>query len=187
MKRSFLVLPAVLLMIASCAQSVRGGGSLAVGQTIRELTAASDLIVVGTVGQPASTRNLARLAADTTQEAKDILVLGQDYGVRVEAVLKGAAASGSQIVVSLAKWHGVPGQAIGTDDGFVPFKVGARYVLFLRPLRDGTTAYGQGLEPFRFRIDGTAARPESIWRDASKRFPDQAPDSLFAEIRAASR
>lgn len=187
MKRLFLFIPAVLLLTASCTQSVRSEGSLAIGQTMRELTAASDLIVVGTVVRPTSTRNLARLVADTTQEARDIIVLGQDYEVRVETALKGVAQPGSPIVVSLAKWHGVPGQARGTDPGYIPFTVGARYVLFLNPLRDGTAGFGQGLEPFRFRVDGSVIRPESRWLDASKHFPDQSPDSLFAQIRGAAK
>lgn len=185
MKRPFLMFPAILLLLASCTQTVRGEGSLAIGRTMRELAAASDLIVVATVMQPAGTRNLARLVTDTTQEAKDVLVLGQDYNVRVETAVKGTVTPGSQLVVSLAKWHGVPGQSAGTDAGYIPFTVGARYVLFLNPLRDGTTAYGQGLEPFRFRIAGAVARPESKWADASKYFPDQSPDSLLAEIRSA--
>lgn len=187
MNRLLLLLSTAILVFASCAQPARGEGSLAIGRTMRELASASDLIVVGTVMLPAGTRNLARLVSDTTQEAKDIIVLGQDYNIRVESALKGMEAPGSLLVVSLAKWHGVPGQAAGTDDGFVPFTIGARYVLFLRPLRDGSAAYGQGLEPFRFRVDGAVVRPESRWADASNYFPDQSPESLFAEIRSASK
>lgn len=185
MKQLHQLFPVIVILIAGCTQSSNGGGTLAVGQTMTELASASDLIVVGTILQATGTRNLARQVGDATQEANDVVVLGQDYTLRVETALKGGATSGSEITVSLAKWHGVRGQTTATDPGYTPFTVGASYALFLKPLGDNTGAYGQGLEPFRFRVEGLSAHPESKWAGASARFPDQSLTSLIVQIRTA--
>jgi hypothetical protein len=181
------VIVAALLVATGCGPVTHGDGSIAIGRTMRDLTNFSDLVVVGTVLQAGGTRNLARQVSDPTKEAKDIVVLGEDYDVRVETTVKGAPSSESLIVVSLAKWHGTPGETAGTDRDYVPFSAGTRYVLFLKRLGDGTSAYGQGIEPFRFRIEGSTARAESRWGEASKYFPDKPLDALVLDVRAATQ
>lgn len=185
MKRCYLLVVALLLAVGCTSQPVRGSGSLAIGADLRAISAASDVIVVGTVVEARGTRNLARLVSDPAKEASDIVVLGQDFTVRTDEVLKGSIEPSKQIVVSLARWHGVPGQTAGTDPGYVPFTLGARYVLFLKAINDGTGAYGQSLEPFRFVIDQGSARPESRWDGAEGRFPSRPSATFLADIRAS--
>lgn len=185
MKLLFSILVSGLLLL-SCSHS-GSEGSPAVGYDMKQLVTASDAIIVGMVLRSTQTRNLARLVSDPTQEAKDILILGQDYDVRVDAVLKGPVISSSLVTVSLAKWHGIPQQTPAADRDYIPFSIGQSYVLFLRALNDGTSAFGQSLEPFRFKIDGANATAESRWGRAADYFPSRAKETLLAQIRDVTR
>lgn len=181
------LLMASLLLSAGCLQQGRGDGSLAVGRDLGELASSSDVILMGTVDGAQGTRNLARLVSDPAKEAPDVIVLGQDFSIRLDDVIKGNVQTGSEIVVSVARWHGVRGQREGTDQNYVPLRIGSQYVLFLRSLLDGSGAYGQALEPFRFVVTDGTARVESKWSDAPKYFPSRPIATLVADIRSAVR
>lgn len=171
-----------LLLTVTCSGS--SGSALDVRRNLPDLVRSADLIIVGSVVNAGGTRNLARNPRDLTQEDPNTLVLGQDYAVQVEAVLKGRPME--SLVVSLSKLHGASTPPHTQDDGFVPLLVGGRYVLFLqRAIGFSGSVYGVGIEPGAFRL-ADRARVESRWAGASASFPDTSAADFMSQVRLLS-
>ena len=180
LKRLPLVLIA-LVMTACLSTSGTGDGAFVGRHSIEELIADSDVVVVGFVSAMGGTRNLARAADDRTKESRSQVVLGQDYVVSVERVLKGPAMT--QLVMSLAKAYGFTGGPLSADPDYSAPVVQGRYLLFLQQI-PGTAAFAQTPEPFRFRLTDVA-RPESKWRDAGRFFPPRPTNDFIDTVARA--
>lgn len=152
--------------------------------TIVDLAKASAVIAIGRVGGETGTRNMARDPRDASKEDVFYVVLGRDYTLNVERVLKGEAPA--TITLTIAAAHGDKKAGAVPDRDFVPPTPGQRYLLFLNPQIDGTNGFVPAPEPFRFRLDSLAA-PESRWAGALSAFPARPVQQLINEVEAASR
>lgn len=150
--------------------------------TLAELVKASETIIVGTVRSESGTRNMARNAEDRLKEDSFYVVLGQDYVIDVEDVLKGEA--GTQVTFTLARAHGDVQNGLVADRDFIPLRIGQRYLMFLNPQNDGTAGFVPAPEPFRFMLSATAV-PESRWQSAGTLFAPRSVAQLILEVRQA--
>ena len=172
-----------LLFAVACGGS-SGDGTLDVRRNLPDLVRSADEIVVGTILSAAGTRNLSRNPRDLTQDDPNHLVIGQDYAVQIETVLKGVPAQ--TLTVSLSKLHGASTPWHTQDNEFVPLVVGGRYVLFLqRALGFPGSVYGVGVEPGAFRLTDRA-RVESRWVGASASFPETSANEFISQVRILS-
>lgn len=169
-----------MALLVSCAPSFRTDSSFVSATTLRELTNASDIVLIGTVEGESGTRNLARNPKDLTKEDPNYIVVGQDYSVSVQTVLKGAAPQ--QVTITVARGRGNRARGVNDDADFVPLRAPQLYALFLRRLPYEPTILALAIEPSRFRVD-TMVVAESPWPDVGRYFPPQARDTFLGELR----
>lgn len=150
--------------------------------SIPDLVTASDVILVGVVKGESGIRNMARNSNDPRQEDPIHRVIGQDYLIQVEQVIKGAAPE--RTVLTIAKAHGDV-RATTPDADFIPLQTGQRYLLFLRHQIDGTPGFVPAPEPFRFVLN-TSAVAESRWPLAPQFFPARPSARFLNEVAAAA-
>ena len=180
----FPLLFSTLLFTVTCGGS-SGDGALDVRRNLPDLVRSADEIVVGTVLSASGTRNLSRNPRDLTQDDPNHPVIGQDYAVQIETVLKGVAAQ--TLVVSLSKLHGASNPLHTQDKEFVPLVVGGRYMLFLqRAVGFPGSVYAVGVEPGAFRLTDRA-RVESRWVEASASFPETSAAEFISQVQILSR
>lgn len=183
-RRIALILLGALLLTAACGRS-GGEGAMDVRRSIPDLVQSADAIVIGTVLSAGGNRNLSRNPRDLTQDDPNHPVIGQDYTVQIESVLKGAPAQ--TLTVSLSKLHGASNPLHTQDNDFVPLVVGARYVLFLQRLIGFPgLVYGVGVEPGAFRLTDRA-RVSSRWVGALASFPESSVADFISQVQIASR
>lgn len=123
--------------------------------TIENITREADLIVVGTVGAKAGSRNLARNPLNPSEEATDRKLMSQEYEFVVETTLKGAAHDNILIVYPE---YGVLMNGEKSIEPQVPLDPGQRYILSLKQGTEGTF-YGIG-EPWQFKL--TAGQAQAL-------------------------
>lgn len=160
-----------------------GAGTTLVAQDLRTLAASAELVVIGTVRSGGGTRNIARDPSDRTKSSSAYTVEAQDFTLEVEETVRGTAASA--VVVSLVKARGPSGWPLTAVEGYEPFKIGGRYLLFLVRI-PGTSAFGQTPEPFRFELT-SSARAVTLNAEVQRRFPARPTNEFLNEVRAAAR
>lgn len=187
----FLILLASVAIVAGCApqafrptQAQSGtAGSQIVASDLRALAASAEVIVIGSIRSTGGTRNIARDAIDRTKASSTYTVQAQDFGLEIEEFVKGTA--GSEIVVSLVTGRGPAGLPLAAVEGYEPFTIGNRYLLFLTSI-PGTGTFGQTPEPFRFELT-SSARAMTANAEARRRFPTRSTNAFLEDVRAAAR
>lgn len=178
-----LLLAAAVLLGSGCGPFVRNEGTVVVtGKSVGALVQAADAVIVASVDREGATRNLARDPNDLSKESVDTIVVGQDYALLVEQVLKGVVPN--QVTVTVSRGRGTKILGTKDDEDFVRLLKGERYLLFVQRLPYEPQTLVLTAEPNKFLLRSTAT-VQSAWRDAPTFFPEQPVTTLIGEVRTA--
>lgn len=178
--RRLLTAILVLGIVPACGGFARSDGAPPPEEsTLAAVVARSPIIVVASIASQGGTRNVAKDSEDITKEHPVAVVLVQDYVLSVEEVLKGALSSGSAIAIVKARGTKV---AVSDAHDFIPFKVGGRYVLFLRPIPEDRIVVPAG-EPGRFAVRDSQVSPESMSPQVIANFPTESLNTFLQKVR----
>jgi hypothetical protein len=141
-------------------------GSYDTARTLEEVTAQSEIIVIGNITTVGDTFNSRLDTQDSSKPARDSFGVGQEYELQVQQYLKGSGPDRLTIIQNEGAILSPPELVTQADierakaaSGARPMLVGASYLLFMNQITayPGKVYYGGSIEPWRFALapDGT--------------------------------
>lgn len=210
-KRQIGYVLALLLVLSACSRNADTNGIITSTNTppslivvgvpglalvldsVQELAAYAEIIVIGTIAPTGAELNMARDPRNTSQPDDRFYVAGGVYQVTVETYLKGTSLPTLLYVQPEAsfdsqttKMPGAQASAKAVYNAIIP-KQNNRYLLFLHTLEgfEGTQYFTGGLHPSRFDLaDPQRVVPEDP-AGLLELFPPRTLDQMIAEIKQA--
>lgn len=162
-------------------------------KSIKNLVDTAPIIVIGSITPSQEVVNMARNPSNHAEPDSSFYIVGQVYQLKVESYLSGAGAELLNVVQPEGAITGVATNTISPDQAqsakgrgysFVPLSSG-QYLMFLEHL-DGfldTYVTGSGGSPWRFKLTGDVAEPESAEPDYNQQFKPTKKDDLVKLIK----
>ncbi|MBI4311736.1 MAG: hypothetical protein HY681_08130 [Chloroflexi bacterium] len=161
-----------------------------VAKSLGEQAHSAQVILIGTVKSLGGIVNTARDPANPSLPHLDIFGVGQLYQIEVDEYLKGSGPTSIDILqvenyLNLARKsqesRANPGRKGPGPDSMV-LQPGVRYLFFLQK-RENRSHYSQAMEPYRYALVGTRAKPEGAFKASSKALPERDAAELLNELR----
>ncbi len=156
-------------------------------ESITELVAEADVVVIGTVLGAVGIHNTARLESDPFQEDPRVYSRGRLYEIQVKQYLHGAGPPLLTITqheaIGKIPEDGDPAEW-PVPSGIEPMETGQRYLWFLKQSESDPRIYFGFAEPSRYVLTGDTAVPSGNYVDSRGSFDDLSESGLVSKVLA---